>query len=67
MSKQQKGFHLGAFLGDVGIEFRKISWPHRQELVESTVVVIVSIVLLSIFVALCDKILIAALDFIIPS
>lgn len=64
MSKQQKGFRIGAFMSDVGVEFRKITWPRRQELMESTVVVIVSIVLLSLYVAVCDKLLVSALRWI---
>ena len=43
---------LGAYLGDVGVEFKKISWPDRQELVDSTIVVITFIVILAV-VVLC--------------
>ena len=39
---------VGAYLGDVGVEFRKIAWPDRQELVDSTVVVIAFIVILAV-------------------
>ncbi|MEI6210509.1 MAG: preprotein translocase subunit SecE [bacterium] len=49
------GRKIGAFLGDVGSEFRKTSWPERRELVESTLVVITFIVLLSVVVLVCDK------------
>jgi preprotein translocase subunit SecE len=49
------GRKVGAFLGDVGSEFRKTSWPERRELVESTLVVITFIVLLSVVVLVCDK------------
>ena len=44
-----------AFIGEVGTEFRKTSWPERRELVESTLVVITFIVLLSVVVLVCDK------------
>ena len=46
---------IGAFLNEVGTEFRKTTWPERRELVESTLVVITFIVLLSVVVLVCDK------------
>ena len=39
---------------NVVIELKKCTWPTRAELVESTIVVIVSVILLSLFVALAD-------------
>jgi preprotein translocase subunit SecE len=45
------------FLADVRNELRKSAWPTRGELIESTVVVIVSVVLFAIFVGLCDTVL----------
>jgi preprotein translocase subunit SecE len=48
---------IRAFLGDVQVELKKSTWPDRQELVESTVVVVISVVLLSIFVGVSDTIL----------
>jgi len=49
------GRKIGTFIGEVGTEFRKTSWPERRELVESTLVVISFIVLLSAVVLVCDK------------
>ncbi|MDD2454841.1 MAG: preprotein translocase subunit SecE [Kiritimatiellae bacterium] len=46
---------LLSYLGEVGIEFKKISWPDRQELVDSTLVVISFIVILAVVVLCCDK------------
>jgi preprotein translocase subunit SecE len=48
---------LGTFLGDVAVEFRRIAWPGRQELIESTVVVISFIVLLAVVVLVCDRVI----------
>ncbi len=48
---------VGAYLGEVGVEFRKIAWPDRQELVDSTVVVISFIVILAVVVLCCDKVI----------
>jgi preprotein translocase subunit SecE len=46
---------LLAYLREVSIEFKKISWPDRQELVDSTLVVIYFIVILAVVVLCCDK------------
>lgn len=47
-----------AFFGDVVGEGRKCAWPGRQELVESTIVVILSMLLIGIFVYFSDQILV---------
>ena len=48
---------LGAYLGEVGVEFKKVSWPDKQELVDSTRVVITFIVILATTVLFCDKVI----------
>ena len=42
------------FYGETVTELRKCTWPSRDELKDSTIVVICSVVLLSAFVALVD-------------
>ena len=42
------------FVVEVWTELKKSSWPTRRELADSTVVVIVTILILGIFVALAD-------------
>jgi preprotein translocase SecE subunit len=42
---------------DVKVEFFKISWPTRNELRDSTIVVIVAVLLVSGFVGLVDLLL----------
>ena len=42
------------FVMEVWTELKKSSWPTRRELTDSTVVVIVTILILGIFVALAD-------------
>ena len=51
------GRGITAFLGEVGAEFRKTSWPERRELVDSTLVVISFIVVLSVVVLGCDQLI----------
>ncbi len=48
------------FLGEVKVEFKKVTWSTREELIGSTAVVIVTILLLSLFVGIVDALLSAA-------
>ena len=43
-----------AFLEEVRAELKKCAWPTRSELLESTVVVIISVVILAAFVGVSD-------------
>ena len=49
--------NIGAYLSEVSVEFKKISWPDRQELIDSTVVVLSFIVILAVVVLCCDKVI----------
>lgn len=49
------------FVSDVITEIRKTSWPSRQELVDSTWVVIVMVLALGMFTSACDWVLIKIL------
>lgn len=42
------------FIGDTMNELRKCNWPERQELYESTVLVLVAVMILALFVSLVD-------------
>ena len=53
---------LGGFLREVRAEFGKITWPQRKELFESTWVVAGLILALSVFVLVCDQVLLKLLD-----
>ncbi|HKK71330.1 MAG TPA: preprotein translocase subunit SecE [Candidatus Krumholzibacteria bacterium] len=45
---------IKTFVKESWAELGKITWPNRQELAESTVVVIVSVILITIFIGLVD-------------
>lgn len=45
------------FVKDVRVESTKVSWPTRNELRDSTIVVIVAVVIISGFVGLVDLVL----------
>ena len=53
------------FTQDVLAEFRKVTWPSRQELVNSTVVVIVVTVVVAFFLGGVDIVLARAVEWIL--
>jgi preprotein translocase subunit SecE len=48
---------LREFIKDVRSESAKVSWPSRQELRDSTVVVIVTVIIVSTFIGIVDRLL----------
>jgi len=49
--------NIGTYLSEVSVEFKKISWPERQELMDSTVVVLSFIVIMAVVLLCCDKVI----------
>lgn len=45
---------FAGFFKDIKLEMVKVSWPTRNELIGSTIVVMVSLILLSAFIGVCD-------------
>ena len=65
MEKSKKGFaaafdavtgRIRRFCADTVAELRRCSWPSRRQLMESTVLVVVAMVILACFVAGVDEI-----------
>ncbi len=50
------------FFEDVRNEFKKVSWPSRQELIDSTIIVLVFTIILSAFIFGVDRVYTAILD-----
>jgi preprotein translocase subunit SecE len=50
------------FITDVISEMKKVSWPTRNELRGSTLVVIVTVIIISIFIGIVDRILSLGLE-----
>jgi preprotein translocase subunit SecE len=48
---------LRAFLGEVVVETKKVSWPNRREVVSTTTVVIIASFIFGTFLYLCDFVL----------
>ena len=51
----QRWQQLAQFLQEVRIELKKVNWPLRKEVVGSTIVVIVSVFILSLFLGVVDS------------
>ena len=60
MSKLQG---MKTFFNEVTTEMKKTTWPGREELTQSTIVVIVFMALLGFFVAVSDKVIATLLKF----
>ena len=43
------------FVKDVRVEAQRVSWPTRQELRDSTLVVIVMVFVISVFIGIVDR------------
>ena len=56
---------VAGFINEVGLELKKSAWPTRAELQESTLVVIMSVIVLGAFVGLSDLILMRVLHLIL--
>jgi len=66
MNKIAQGiFGVRNFFGEVRTELKKCAWPTREELMQSTVVVIVSLVILGVYVGLSDSLVTKVLNLII--
>ena len=57
--------NVGKFLGQVRAEMGKVAWPSKDELISSTVVVIVTMLLLGVFIGVCDLVLSRAINLLI--
>ncbi len=56
---------IGKFISQVRTEMGKVSWPSRQELVSSTIVVLVSTLILAVYIGICDLVLSRFVNFVI--
>ncbi|MEE9499743.1 MAG: preprotein translocase subunit SecE [Candidatus Omnitrophota bacterium] len=56
---------IAKFINEVKGELKKVSWSTRRELTNSTIVVIVSVIILAIFIGFCDLIWSSVINFIL--
>jgi preprotein translocase subunit SecE len=45
---------VGRFLHDVRVEMSKVTWPTRQDLLQSTIVVLVAVAIAAAYTGVCD-------------
>lgn len=45
-----------AFLKEVNAELKKVTWPNRQELISSTIIVIVAVTLIAAYIGVVDAV-----------
>ena len=53
-----------SFFNDIKLEMTKVAWPTRDELIGSTIIVLVSLAMLSAFIGVCDLGLSSAINII---
>jgi preprotein translocase subunit SecE len=56
---------IGKFISQVKTEMKKVAWPSREELISSTIVVLVSMTLIAIYIGFCDLIFSRSVHFIL--
>lgn len=52
-TRERKG--VGKFLREVKVEMSKVTWPSREELTQSTIVVFVAIAIAALYIAFFDE------------
>jgi preprotein translocase subunit SecE len=66
MSRIQDSINrVKTFFEEVRTELKKCAWPTRPELVDSTIMVVVSVVIIGLFVSASDVVLLGLLRLII--
>lgn len=53
------------FIKEVKVELGKVSWPTKNEIFGSTVIVMITVAILSIFIGFCDLLFSSAVHLII--
>ena len=42
------------FLSEVTVELKKVAWPTKDELVGSTIVIIIGVAIMAVYIGVCD-------------
>lgn len=53
------------FIKDVRVEATKVTWPDRNELRESTIVVVIAVAIIALFTAIVDRVVVEFITLII--
>jgi preprotein translocase subunit SecE len=65
-SGQKQGFRMSKFLRDVRLELSKVTWPTRNELLMSTLVVLVAVAIAGVYTGALDWVFAHLLQYILP-
>jgi len=65
-SGQKQGFSMVKFLRDVRLELSKVTWPTRNELLMSTVVVLVAVAIAGAYTGVLDWVFAQMMQLILP-
>ena len=65
-SGQKQGFSAARFMRDVRVELSKVTWPTRNELMVSTVVVLVAVAIAGVYTGTLDWVFAHAMQLILP-
>jgi len=65
-SGQKQGFSLTRFLRDVRVELSKVTWPTRNELLMSTLVVLVAVAIAGLYTGVLDWVFAHFMQLILP-
>ena len=65
-SGQKQGFSMSKFLRDVRLELSKVTWPTRNELLMSTLVVLVAVAIAGAYTGALDWVFAHLLQYILP-
>jgi preprotein translocase subunit SecE len=60
---ERKG--IGKFLRDVRVEMSKVTWPTRKDLIQSTIVVMVAVLIAAVYTGALDTVFSRVTDYII--
>ena len=56
---------INNFVSEVTVELKKVSWPTRNELIGSTIIVIISVAAMAFYIGICDFIFSKAIHLLI--
>ena len=60
---KQWGGQIQEFWRDTTLEMKKVTWPNRQEVVGTTVIVLIATIVFAVYLWGCDVVFFKAIDF----
>ena len=60
--KKEDSTGIVGYVGDVKKEMDKVNWPHQKELINNTIITLVSSLILALFIFGADKVISSILE-----